>query len=309
MCSMLPYAIARADGILALQKGLSPALCYQMMMNGVRLGTFHILEDSGIMRTNDAVSPWKYVCGGAFAGALGSYFGSPFYLVKTHLQTQSATIGVGHQHRHGGLAAALRAIYGPTRRARPVARQRVGPAARHGRLGHPAHHLLRIPRGHRASKGAAAGELPLHAGGQHALRRRRRRHDDALRRHRHAALQPRRGQQRPRSAVPRLRRLRAQDPALGGTARLLQGRDGQLAARRTALGAQHELLVVPEGRPGRGPCRGRGGGGGRLVPGMGAAVLSAVSAVQIGGERFSRMLSMNFMEILYCCSGTARQMR
>ncbi|XP_043232130.1 solute carrier family 25 member 35-like [Amphibalanus amphitrite] len=33
-------------------------------------------------------------------------------VVKTHLQTQSATIGVGHQHRHGGLAAALRAIYG-----------------------------------------------------------------------------------------------------------------------------------------------------------------------------------------------------
>ena len=31
--------------------------------------------------------------------------------VKTHLQTQSATIGVGHQHSHRGLAAALATIY------------------------------------------------------------------------------------------------------------------------------------------------------------------------------------------------------
>ena len=76
------YAIAHADGILALQKGLAPALGYQFIMNGVRLGTFHIIENSGIMRTNGDLDPLKYVCGGAFAGALGSYFGSPIYLVS-----------------------------------------------------------------------------------------------------------------------------------------------------------------------------------------------------------------------------------
>ena len=88
------YAIAHADGIVALQNGLSPALGYQLMMNGVRLGTFHILEDSGIMRTNDAVNPCKYVCGGAFSGALGSYFGSPFYLVSTLLAWIRALIAL-----------------------------------------------------------------------------------------------------------------------------------------------------------------------------------------------------------------------
>ena len=31
--------------------------------------------------------------------------------MKTHLQTQSATIGVGHQHSHHGMLAAMRTIY------------------------------------------------------------------------------------------------------------------------------------------------------------------------------------------------------
>ena len=78
----------------------------------------------------------------------------------------------------------------------------------------------------------------------------------------------RRGQQRTRPAVPRLRGLRAQDPALGGAARLLQGRHRQLAARRTALGALHELLVLPEDGAGReSPWGGRrlGVGGGQLT--------------------------------------------
>ena len=75
------YAIGQADGILALQKGLVPALGYQLVMNGIRLGTFHILEDSGVIRSNGVINPWKYVCGGALAGALGSYCGSPLYMV------------------------------------------------------------------------------------------------------------------------------------------------------------------------------------------------------------------------------------
>lgn len=32
------WTIARTDGVLALQKGLGPALVYQFVMNGVRLG-------------------------------------------------------------------------------------------------------------------------------------------------------------------------------------------------------------------------------------------------------------------------------
>ncbi|XP_037068463.1 solute carrier family 25 member 35-like [Pollicipes pollicipes] len=82
-----------------------------MVMNGIRLGTFHMLEDSGVMRTKNAVDPVKYVCGGALAGALGTYAASPLYMVKVHVQTQSQTIGVGHQHQHAGLVSALRGVH------------------------------------------------------------------------------------------------------------------------------------------------------------------------------------------------------
>jgi len=32
------YTIARVDGVLSLQKGLVPAVIYQFIMNGLRLG-------------------------------------------------------------------------------------------------------------------------------------------------------------------------------------------------------------------------------------------------------------------------------
>jgi len=34
------YTIGRKDGLLALQKGLVPALWYQWVMNGIRLGLY-----------------------------------------------------------------------------------------------------------------------------------------------------------------------------------------------------------------------------------------------------------------------------
>ena len=43
--------IGKTDGLLALQKGLVPALWYQMFMNGVRLGSYQIINNSGVVRT------------------------------------------------------------------------------------------------------------------------------------------------------------------------------------------------------------------------------------------------------------------
>ena len=48
----------------------------------------------------------------ALSGVAGSMFGSPIFLVKTHLQTcSSASIAVGHQHGHSGMVAAFRDVY------------------------------------------------------------------------------------------------------------------------------------------------------------------------------------------------------
>lgn len=46
---------------------------------------------------------------------IGHYLSNPFYLIKTHLQSESAkAIAVGHQHHHAGTWKALTNIYNET---------------------------------------------------------------------------------------------------------------------------------------------------------------------------------------------------
>lgn len=107
------YAVAKADGILALQKGLVPALWYQLFLNGVRLGTYQFAEKRNWTVNKDgSTSAIKCVGVGAIAGCAGAFSGSPFYLVKTHLQSQAATdVAVGHQHGHTSMTKGLISIY------------------------------------------------------------------------------------------------------------------------------------------------------------------------------------------------------
>ncbi|GIX72588.1 solute carrier family 25 member 35 [Caerostris extrusa] len=50
------YIIAKSDGIIALQKGLVPALWYQLFMNGVRLGSFDFIQKCGFIDTEGEIS-------------------------------------------------------------------------------------------------------------------------------------------------------------------------------------------------------------------------------------------------------------
>ncbi|KAG8223883.1 hypothetical protein J437_LFUL004719, partial [Ladona fulva] len=107
------YTVAKVDGIAALQKGLVPALWYQLALNGVRLGAYQFAENQGwTLNSEGQTSAPKSVVIGALAGCAGSFTGSPLYLVKTHLQSQAAnSIAVGHQHQHNGMGEALAGIY------------------------------------------------------------------------------------------------------------------------------------------------------------------------------------------------------
>ncbi|XP_047492224.1 solute carrier family 25 member 35-like isoform X1 [Penaeus chinensis] len=106
-------AVAKADGISGLQKGLVPALSYQVVMNGMRFGLYRKILDSGIIsRADGSVSSLGCIAAGAFVGVVGGVVGSPFYLVKTHLQSHAAeSIAVGHQHKHEGFLSALHKIF------------------------------------------------------------------------------------------------------------------------------------------------------------------------------------------------------
>ncbi|XP_032288023.1 solute carrier family 25 member 35 [Phoca vitulina] len=104
--------IGKVDGLAALQKGLAPALLYQFLMNGIRLGTYGLAEAGGYLHTAEGtLSQPRSAATGALAGVMGAYLGSPIYMVKTHLQAQAASeIAVGHQYKHQGMFQALSEI-------------------------------------------------------------------------------------------------------------------------------------------------------------------------------------------------------
>jgi len=104
------YTIARYDGIAALQKGLVPGLYYQIVMNGLRLGSYQILTNAGFTRNqNGSLHYGKCMLAGAMSGCTGAFFGSPMYMIKTQLQAEAAeTIAVGTQHHHKGFIHAVR---------------------------------------------------------------------------------------------------------------------------------------------------------------------------------------------------------
>ena len=105
--------MVRTDGLKAAQAGLAPAMMYQMVMNGLRLGSYAMLEKAGFVHDSSAELSLARCAGcSAVSGLVGGVVGSPLFLVKTHLQTSSSdSIAVGHQHRHRGMLAGLRELY------------------------------------------------------------------------------------------------------------------------------------------------------------------------------------------------------
>jgi len=74
------YTIGRVDGLLALQKGLVPALWYQFVMNSVRLGLYQRFNDLGMTRDDRGrLSIWRSIPVACICGCLGSATASPFF--------------------------------------------------------------------------------------------------------------------------------------------------------------------------------------------------------------------------------------
>ena len=77
------YNIARHDGITTLQKGLSPALIYQFVMNGSRLGSFQVFTNLGLTKDAEGKQVFlKCLVAGAVSGSVGAFLGSPAYMVS-----------------------------------------------------------------------------------------------------------------------------------------------------------------------------------------------------------------------------------
>ncbi|KAL2745937.1 solute carrier family 25 member 35-like isoform X2 [Vespula maculifrons] len=103
------YLIAKHEGILALQSGIAPALYFQIVLNGIRLGVYNTATKYGFIQDSKGNTDiLKTVVITGLSGCLGGVLGSPFYLVKTQIQAQSAqSIAVGYQHGHTGTLSAF----------------------------------------------------------------------------------------------------------------------------------------------------------------------------------------------------------
>lgn len=113
------------EGLKGLLRGLSCAYVYQMTLNGCRLGFYDpirttlnslVLTRSPANRSDPAVKNMQSlpvnIASGASSGILGALLGSPFFLVKTRLQSFSPFLPVGTQHQYKNAADGMRQIYG-----------------------------------------------------------------------------------------------------------------------------------------------------------------------------------------------------
>lgn len=76
------YIIAKHEGVLSLQAGLVPALAFQVVLNGIRLGAYKSAQRYELIvdkKGNTDVLRTTLVSG--LAGCVGAVLGSPLYLV------------------------------------------------------------------------------------------------------------------------------------------------------------------------------------------------------------------------------------
>lgn len=88
---------------------------YQMVLNGCRLGFYEPMRKvvtSAIFKDTNVQSLGVNIFSGAASGILGAAAGSPFFLVKTRLQSYSPFLPVGTQHGYRNALDGLRQIRG-----------------------------------------------------------------------------------------------------------------------------------------------------------------------------------------------------
>jgi solute carrier family 25 protein 34/35 len=87
---------------------------YQMTLNGCRLGFYEPLRSTitkAIYKDGNVQSFGINIFTGAASGILGAAAGSPFFLVKTRLQSYSPFLPVGTQHHYKNAMDGMRQIY------------------------------------------------------------------------------------------------------------------------------------------------------------------------------------------------------
>jgi solute carrier family 25 protein 34/35 len=81
--------VFKNEGLNGLQKGLTTAYAYQIILNGFRLGLYDPLRDSlqsgvdSIAGQAQTLPVLVKIASGATTGLVGAFFASPLFLIKT----------------------------------------------------------------------------------------------------------------------------------------------------------------------------------------------------------------------------------
>ncbi|KAJ2008700.1 Mitochondrial oxaloacetate carrier protein [Coemansia thaxteri] len=115
------WVIGKNEGLRGLQKGLGPGYMYQIMLNGTRLGFYEpvkgVLYRAFAGQTGESQQQPRRpiialnVAAGGMCGMAGAALGSPFFLVKTRMQSASNFAAVGFQHNYTSSVDGLRKIW------------------------------------------------------------------------------------------------------------------------------------------------------------------------------------------------------
>lgn len=96
-----------------MQRGLIPAYYYQIILNGFRLGMYDsIKQKCQELLPKQDLAPM--VIAGFTSGVLGAFMASPFFLIKTRMQSfTKSTKSVGYQHEYvdRGVLYSIKHIY------------------------------------------------------------------------------------------------------------------------------------------------------------------------------------------------------
>ncbi|KAJ5527278.1 uncharacterized protein N7503_005361 [Penicillium pulvis] len=106
--------ILQNEGPRGLFRGIGSAYIYQVLLNGCRLGLYEPIRSnvtSAIYNDATVQSLGANVFAGAASGVIGAAAGSPFFLVKTRLQSFSPFLPVGTQHNYKNSFDGLSKIY------------------------------------------------------------------------------------------------------------------------------------------------------------------------------------------------------
>ncbi|KAI5952390.1 OAC1 [Candida jiufengensis] len=112
--------IYKHEGLRGLQQGLICGYFYQLGLNGCRIGLYEpsrywlskifnpsSIMDNGFIKQNLLIN----VVAGGISGSAGAVLASPFFLIKTRMQSFSKTGAVGQQTYYHGTWDGLRQVY------------------------------------------------------------------------------------------------------------------------------------------------------------------------------------------------------